>query len=121
MLLIAIAGVSAQAVNLEPGTSIRTQYGYLNVTRTQYHNLMAVYANGTVYFNATGLEAAQPQHSLFFRQVSYGNGTMVIRVQTPQEPVASPPVQAINTYIATKNLRDFRYPSIQNAPLTIIW
>jgi len=127
ILLMAIAGVSAQAVaDIQPVTRIivgssGATIGYLDVLRSQYYNSWATYPNGTVYFNATGLEAAQPQHSLFFRQVSYGNGTMVIRVQTPQEPVVSALSPAFNTYTAATDLLELRFTANQNAPLTIIW
>jgi len=109
------------AVAVEPDVTIRTQYGSLTPSRSQYYNNWSVYANGTVYFNATGLEAVQPQHTLFFRQVSFGNGTMVIRVQTPQQPVVSALAPAFNTYTDATDLLELQFTANQNAPLAIIW
>ena len=113
--------VRAATVDVASGVRLRTDYGYLDTTRSQYYNSFSLYSNGTIYLNATGLEAAQPQHSLFFQQVSFGNGTMVIRVQSPQEPTVSALSPAFNSYNANTDLLELRFTANQNAPLAIIW
>lgn len=52
----------------------------------QLYNSFATYANGTIYFNATGLELGEPSRQLSFTRTTYGNGTMLVKVQTAITP-----------------------------------
>lgn len=72
--------------NKNPGVTFKTQYGYLNATNTQYYASFTVYANGTIFFDVRGFELSEPDHSLYFMELAYGNGTMAVRVLTNIAP-----------------------------------
>src|SRR3989442_1412161 len=79
-----------------PGVTIKTQYGYLNVTLTETFNSFTVYANGTIFFDVAFPTATQ-QGTYIFQTKSYGNGTMQLRFYgpVPQSVTAS---AATNSY-----------------------
>src|SRR6266699_2005825 len=78
MILTTFTEVHASGnITLTSGTSIKSKYGQLTVTKDMVMTNMIDYANGTtMLFNVTGYELIQ--HVYQFQLQSYGNGTLNI-------------------------------------------
>ena len=99
--------------------TIKTQYGYLNVTLTETFNSFTVYANGTIFFDVAFPTATQ-QGTYIFQTKSYGNGTMQLRFYgpVPQSVTAS---AATNSYASSASWQQITYTATQSSQLVIVY
>lgn len=93
-LFLLLGPVNGATVTIARDVVIGGPYGQLTVlNEEQTVNWFATYANGTMYFDVTGVEDLQSFYD--YRVRSYGNGTMLIRfsgrtpVSTNQAPIAT--------------------------------
>jgi hypothetical protein len=82
-------------VCVEPGIVIENKYGQLTPVTKATFQLFAVFANGTIFFDVTGV-VPQPDVILQFRARSYGNGTLDIRIKGPFAEAIHSPATMVN-------------------------
>jgi len=96
-----------------PIVQLKTKFGSLDVRNQQQTNNFAVYANGTIMFNVTGLELQQGKY--IFNAVSYGNGTFIVKF------VGGSPF-TVTTFGTASYLGSFEqisYSSVTSGPLVV--
>jgi hypothetical protein len=78
----------AYPICLMNNVELNTKYGQITSLRNMAFNWFAVYANGTIYFDAYGM-VPQREEVLVFNLQSYGNGSFDVRIGGPPVVAAS--------------------------------
>lgn len=123
-MLVAIAVASvlvipSHAANFTVNKNIvlHDKYGQLTVANVQQYQMFVIYANGTMFFNYTGLED-HVGHFLFTVQ-SYGNGTLDLRFKGAIPTVVAQTNAASSTYVKVGTYQEITYTTSQTSSLNI--
>lgn len=114
--LVLTASVQGALVSVSPNIVINTKFGRLTVANNQQYNSFAVYANGTVWFDYSGLED-HIGHFLFTAQ-SYGNGTFVVRFKGGIPTVVTQNA-ATSSYVSGSGWEQLTYTASQTSQLNV--
>ena len=116
--ILFIIPVQAASVSVSPNVVLKNQYGKLTVLNSQAYDMFVLYANGTMFFNMTGLENFIGTFS--FTAQSYGNGTLQLRFKAYQ-PTSVIQTAATSTYSSSNRYQQFTYTASQTSLLSLIF
>lgn len=120
-MAIVVASIVAQGhaavVAVSKNVIINVKYGKLTVQNSQQYNSFAVYANGTIWFDYTGLEDHIGHFSFIVN--SYGNGTLDLRFKGGIPTVVVASLTASNSYVSSKTWQEITYSASQTSNLNI--
>ena len=117
-IVLSTIPVQAASVTISPNVILNGPYGRLTVRNNQQYAMFVLYANGTMFFNYTGLEDHVSVFS--FTAQSYGNGTFDLRFKggVPSTVTQS---AATSTYVTSNKWQRLTYTASQTSPLIIIF
>jgi hypothetical protein len=106
--------VQAASVTVSPNVVLNVKYGKLTVLNSQQYDMFVLYANGTMFFNYTGLEDHVGHYA--FTAQSYGNGSLVLRFKGAVPTVIT---QASASTSYTSGYEQITYTTSQTSALNI--
>jgi hypothetical protein len=100
-----------------PGITLKTRFGNMNVTNIQTLDSFTVYSNGTIFFDLRGNEGLNRYDYIV---TSYGNGTLPIVFA-----LIIPPLQVVKSNTLSESYRTgiekITYNTNQQSPLSLIF